>query len=155
MLGGGLLSLEPAALNRERRQDSNSGSELLLDLPDWGADSGVFSSLANSVSSGGDGGRVSSNEDVAAALAAHAARLQRQWKQEQRQQDAAAVDFGQLAVSPTADKENQGREAGGAKRKGQKPGAIDWQDFLSGEDRPWSWGCLNNPLRPALRLPSA
>lgn len=124
VLGGGLLSLEPAAL---RQQDAGSSAELRLGVSDWGADSDVF----NAVSSSGD----ATAEDVAAALAAHTQQLQAQWKQEQRQQGAAVTELGQLAVSPAADKENQG--PGGGKRGGKQSGAVDWEDFLSGEFSAW------------------
>ena len=67
----------------------------------------------------------------------------------------------QLAVSPTADKENQGRKArGGGRRKGQQPAGIDWQDFLSGASQlvsglqsvamPLFWGYRSAGLAAAI-----
>jgi hypothetical protein len=139
VFGGSLLGLEPADSGRLRGQGGggrgSSTTGLQLDLPGWATDSGVFSSLANSIASSRDA-RESDVDSVAAAeVARHAQRLQAQRKQEQhRQQEAVPPDCGQLAVSPTADKENQGRKPrGGGQRKGQQPAGIDWQDFLSGK----------------------
>ena len=130
MFGGGLLGLEQGGSGRQRGQGGGSVSGLQLDLPGWATDSGVFSSLANSIASSRDAGDVDS---TAAAAAADVAK-QAQRKQQHRQREGGAPDCGQLAVSPTADKENQGQNPrGGGQRKGQQPPGIDWQDFLSGK----------------------
>ena len=133
MFGGGLLGLEQGSLGRQRGQGGGGGSVsgLQLDLPGWATDSGVFSSLANSIASSRDAGDVDS---IAAAAAAADVGKQAQRKQQHRQQEGGAPDCGQLAMSPTADKENQGRKPrGGRQRMGQQAPGIDWQDFLSGK----------------------
>jgi hypothetical protein len=133
VFGGGLLGLEQSAPSRQRQQGGGGGGGsfsggLQLDLPGWATDSGVFSSLANSIASS----RAAGEAESAAAAADVAAQAQRK-QQQHWQQEAVPPDCGQLAVSPTADKENQGRKArGGGRRKGQQPAGIDWQDFLSG-----------------------
>lgn len=149
MFGGGLLGLEQADLGRQRQQGGGSGSfsgGLQLDLPGWATDSGVFSSLANSIASSRDAGDGDSAA-AAAEVAAQAQRLHAQRRQQHRQQEAVAPDYDRLAVSPTADKENQGQKARrGGRRKGQQPAGIDWQDFLSGASQ-FIQACRAQPCR--------
>lgn len=118
----GMLSLESAAAKGMQRQHSGSKGGLQLAPPEWGNDSGVFSSVFS-----GAGSDASSHEEAALLLAAQIQQVQ----QLRKQQDAVEV-FAQSAVSPTANKENQGMAAGAPKPSKQQPGAIDWQDFLSG-----------------------
>ena len=159
VFGSSLLGLEPADSGRLRGQGGGgSGSSttgLQLDLPGWAINSGVFSSLANSIASSRDA-RESDVDSAAAAgeVARQAQRLQAQRKQQQhRQQEAVVPDCGQPAVSPTADKENQGRKArGGGRRKGQQPAGIDWQDFLSGASQ-FTPGLQSATMPLTLRAP--
>ena len=130
-----VLGLDQGSLGLQQGGSGGSFSGgLQLDLPGWATDSGVFSSLANSIASSRDARESDLDSAAAAEVARHAQRLQAQRKQQQhRQLEALPPDCGQLAVSPTADKENQGRKPrGGRQRKGQPPAGIDWQDFLSG-----------------------
>lgn len=159
---GSVLSLEPAPRQPEhQRQRSGGGrrasrqaqpqaavnaalnpTQLHHDLAEWGDDSGVFSSvsseagengqvdilsssnIAGGIDSGGRSPAISRAGSAALSAAAARAGFSR---------DAA----GGQAGSPTADKENQGGGGGaaGGSRK-QQPGAVDWEDFLSGASGP-------------------
>ncbi len=159
---GNVLSLEPAPRQPEhQRQRSGGGGRSSRqaqpqaavnaalnptqphhDLAEWGNNSGVFSSVgskagengqvdifsSNNIAGGIDSGGRSPEISRAgsAALSAAAARAGFSG-------DAA----GGQAGSPTADKENQGGGGGaaGGSRK-QQPGAVDWEDFLSGASVP-------------------